>query len=486
MLKNLLLITIFHCALILNAQNNKPNIIFIEVDDLPAHYTTMLGAEHAKTPTIDKLTEEGVFFKNAVCQGTMCGPSRNSLITGVYPHNLGFYQNGPFEGLAPNVWTLPAALQRAGYYTAHIGKSHIHPSKVGLTGTKQAISKKGHENLGFNYVWNSMGRAVVGSKEPKLGIDSYVDFLIEEGYYEHMKAERKKISTLPEDIYLDGLFTKLSEQFIEERKDEPYFLWLNYSIPHGPYDVAQKYHEGITPEMMPQINNVNDKGENIPALLRPHIISDQNKILKEQLGNFANINFLDYQVSRIVKAVEKTGLKENTIIVFFSDHGILVGDHGLHHKGTLYNEVINPALIVYDPRAKKNGRTIVRPVELQDLLKTTMDWAGASQTDKNTPFGESLIPLIENKKGYNRSFAVAESPGYYAMVTNEFKYIAPFDFQKDGYEVLFDLKNDPNETFNIASQSPDKIEEFRILANEWLAQTGAPKIQKEKPKKKKK
>ena len=109
----------------------KPNIIFIEVDDLPAHYIGAMGADFAETPTLDRLASEGVFFNNAVCQGTQCGPSRNSLIAGVYPHNLGMYQNGPFKGLAPDVWTLPKALQKAVYKTAHIGKSHIHPSKEG-------------------------------------------------------------------------------------------------------------------------------------------------------------------------------------------------------------------------------------------------------------------------------------------------------------------------------------------------------------------
>jgi len=323
-----------------NAQEKKPNIVFIEVDDLPAHYTTIMGLKTSDTPTIDKLADEGVFFNNAIVQGTMCGPSRNTFITGVYPHNLGFYQNGPFKGLDKGVWALPAALQRAGYYTAHIGKSHIHPSKKGLKGTKVEVSRKGHEELGFDYVWNSLGRTVVGGRNIKKGKDMYVDFLIANGYLDRMKL-KEKISTLPPDVYLDGLYTKLALEFLEKHKNDLYFMWLNYSVPHGPYDVEQKYHDKFDESMVPTPNYYDDKGENIPALLRPHPIQPGKKaLLDEQLGNLSNISYMDYQVSRILDKIKETGHEDNTVVVFFSDHGIFVGDHGLVHKSSLYKEVL--------------------------------------------------------------------------------------------------------------------------------------------------
>jgi arylsulfatase A-like enzyme len=473
-------------ALLLNAQENKPNIVFIEVDDLPAHYTTMMGLKTSDTPTIDKLADQGVFFNNAIVQGTMCGPSRNSFITGVYPHNLGFYQNGPFPGLELNTWALPAALQRVGYYTAHIGKSHIHPSMDGLKGEKVDKSREAHKRLGFDYVWNSLGRGVISSREIKKGKDAYVDFLIENGYLDKIK-KKEKISTLPEDIYLDGLYTKMAIDFLEMHKNETYFLWLNYSVPHGPYDVEQKYHDKFSENMAPTPNYYNDKGENIPALLRPHPIKPGKKaLLDEQLGNMANISYMDYQVSRILNKIKETGHEDNTVVVFFSDHGIFVGDHGLIHKSSLYKEVLNPTLIIKDPRNKANGRVVTRPVALLDVLKTTMEIAGASKTDIDTPYGESLMPLLKDKKGYKSKFAVGESPGYYAIVTEDYKYIAPFDYQKDGVEVLFDLKNDPNETTNIADANPKTIKKFRKIAKEWLAKSGEVKIQKKKKAKKKK
>jgi len=471
------------------AENIKPNIIFIEVDDLPAHYVGTMGASFAHTPTIDTLAAKGVKFTNAVCQGTMCGPARNSLIIGRYPHNIGMYQNGPFKGLPNGVWTLPSSMQRAGYTTAHIGKSHIHPSKEGLKGTKEEIRTEGHRRLGFDYVWQSLGRAVVGGKSAEKGIDKYVDFLIDKGYFEHMKKEKGKPTTLPDDIYLDGLFTKLSVEFIKKEHKKPYFLWLNYSVPHGPYDVKQKYHDRFKEKELPEPSAFNDKGEGIPDLLRPSKIKSVERNKRVQNGNCASIAFLDDQVAKVLDAVKQSGQEKNTIIVFFSDHGILVGEHGLSHKGTLYKEVLNPTLLIYDPRMK-SSKVISQPVELLDIVKTTLEWGAASSEDKAKSFGESLVPLMNGTGKRSVDFAVGESPGYYALVTENYKFIAPFEFQKDGKIILFDLKNNPEETVNIADQKPELVALFKQKAKAWLSRTGpvveqAPVPSKEEKKAKK-
>ena len=472
------------CLLSALQAQEKPNIIFIEVDDLPAHYIGAMGADFAETPTLDRLASEGVFFNNAVCQGTQCGPARNSLIAGVYPHNIGMYQNGPFKGLAPDFWTLPRALQKAGYKTAHIGKSHIHPSKEGLSGTKEEVRTEGHRRLGFDYVWQSLGRAVVGGKEAKKGEDAYVDFLIEKGYFDQMKADRGKPTSLPDDIYLDGLFTELAEKFIAEQ-EQPYFLWLNYSVPHGPYDVKQAYHNRFVDAQIPEPSAKHDKGEGSPKEVRPSPLKDFSKLEKTQKGNCASIAFMDDQLKAIIEAVEASGKHDNTIIVFFSDHGILVGEHGLHHKTTLYKEVLNPSLVIYDPR-QKGSKVVSQPVQLLDLVGTALEWAGASDEDKAKPYGDSLVPLLTGEGGFARDYAVGECPGYYAIVTEKYKYIAPFDYQKNGKIILFDLENDPTEVSNVADQNPELIAMFKDKAQKWLAESGEVLVQDPVPTKEEK
>ncbi|MHC5067572.1 MAG: sulfatase family protein [Planctomycetota bacterium] len=461
---------------------SQPNIVFIEVDDLPPHYVGAMGAGFAQTPTLDALAERGVLFRAAVCQGTQCGPSRNSLIAGLYPHNLGMYENGPFAGLPTDIWTLPRALQNAGYHTAHIGKSHIHPSKDGLSGSKSEIRTEGHRRLGFDHVWQSLGRAVIGGNlDPDLGIDSYVDFLIEKGHFQQMKDGRGQPTTLPDDVYLDGLFTTMAVEHIATRTaaDQPYFLWLNYSVPHGPYDVKQAYHDRFSPEYMPTPNAADDDGSAVPASLRPHR-QKPDKLSADQTGNCANISFLDDQVAAILAAIEASGEGANTIIVFFSDHGILVGDHGLTHKSTLYREVLNPTLIIHDPRSGVSA-DVERPVELLDIIKTTLDWGGASDADKAAPFGESLLPLLGGAGTYKRTFAAGECPGYFALVSERWKYIAPYDHNPDGAIILFDLAADREETVNVASDHPEVVADFAAKAAAWLAATGP--IKQQAPKK---
>ena len=119
-------------------------------------------------------------------------------------------------------------------------------------------------------------------------------------------------------------------------------------------------------------------------------------------------------------------------------------------------------------------------MQLLDLVKTTLDWAGASAEDKAEPYGDSLLPLINGSDTFARDYAVGECPGYYAMVTERYKYIAPFEFQKGGRIVLFDLQENPQETLNIAEQSPELVELFKRKADAWLAQSGQVLIQRTK------
>ena len=169
---------------------------------------------------------------------------------------------------------------------------------------------------------------------------------------------------------------------------------------------------------------------------------------------------MDDQIAKVVTAVEAAGQTSNTIIVFFSDHGILIGEHGLHHKTTLYKEVLNPALVIYDPRGVQ-AKKVSQPVQLLDLVKTALDWGGASSDDKAKPYGDTLLPILTGQGEFARDYAVGECPGYYAIVTERYKYIAPFDYQKDGKIVLFDLEKNPEETINIADQNPELLARFK-------------------------
>lgn len=452
----------------------KPNIVFVEVDDLCYKYLGCFGNKVVKTPHIDALARQGVRFQNAMCQGMMCGPSRNSLIAGVYPHNLGFYANGQMGALPKGTWTLPAALQRSGYFTIWIGKSHLHPHvpKAADAPGKTRYEKGTialRESMGFDHSFHSLGRAMLGrGREP--GWDGYVDFLRANGLYEKFTQRYPKPTTLDEDReYMDGFFTTSALKWLDSYDGKkPFFLWVNYSCPHGPYDIPQKYLDLYRPQDMPPI--IPQVIEGLPSGL---IAGGRKKRTPERTmalrcGHAASVTYVDRQVGRIVRSLREKGILEKTVVVFFSDQGFMLGDHGLYGKGTLYKEAMNTALIMSYPRAFKTGVTITRPVELLDLVKTCLDLSNASKEDRERPYGYSLLPLLTARGEYRRRGpAFGEIEGFQAAVTERFKYIANAE-----RPILFDLKTDPDELRNSIAEHPEVAERLRAAVDEWLRTTG--------------
>ncbi|NQV34048.1 MAG: sulfatase-like hydrolase/transferase, partial [Phycisphaeraceae bacterium] len=273
----------------------QPNILFIEIDDLNYKYSSLSDKTLVETPVMDSLAKSGTYFRNAMCQGMMCGPSRNSLISGLYPHSMGFYRNGQLNTFPADTWMFPQALQASGYDTAYIGKSHIK-------------ALKGHERMGpemgFDHAEFTAGRAVLLSKARK-GQDIkdwYFDYLKKEDLYDTLLEDdkKKRYSTLPEDAYLDGFFTKASMEYLNQvKKDEPFFLWINYSLPHGPHDVNKSYHT-FSPEDMPGIQTANFSP---PAKLIKDTRPAKGTMKKTQAQYCGAITFLDRQIGRIMQTL---------------------------------------------------------------------------------------------------------------------------------------------------------------------------------------
>lgn len=451
---------------------NRPNIVFIEVDDLTYKYLSAFGAKHIRTPNIDRLAQRGVVFENAIVQGVMCSPSRNSLITARYPQNLGLYSNGDINQMPKTMHGFPLALQQAGYRTSWIGKSHILPfvaDQRGRAGEQKTAGMK--QLMGFDEVWQSAGRHVALKKARTLndgsawkkGIDAYADYLQEKGLLKQFLQDGTRPTTLNVDDYLDGLIAKLSVDWIGQyQRNEPFFLWVNFSGPHGPYNPPAKYLKLYQPEQMPKpILDIANNG--IPDSLRTHEWTKNERQTMLARTEYAGmITFIDEQVGRILDALEKKRLNDKTVIVFFSDHGIMDGDHGLMHKETIFKEALNASLIIVDPRGGK-GTRVSRPVELLDLARTVLDIGGAKPEAAHPLFGESLLPLLRgNEKSYQRKFAIAQIRGANALVTADYKYIEA----KEG-PVLFDLKRDPDELKNVAAENAKLCQEFQAQLDQW-------------------
>jgi arylsulfatase A-like enzyme len=514
--------------ILLPKKDDRPNIVFIEVDDLTAKYLGCFGAKFAKTPNLDALAATGTVFDNAVCQGTMCAPSRNSLMTGLYPHNMGFYLNGQMQSLPKGVWTFPKALKQEGYSTLWVGKCHIRPDQSGVK-AENRVEKKDkamQSEMGFDYVYQSEGRVVIlknlkkkvaeangeaeapkvkGDKAAKkearkeakqaqrkedrangvtkknneitdweTGEDAYGDYLFSVGKLNKFLKEGGKVpTTLDENTeYLDGHFaTKALDALKNYKEDKPFFMWVNFSCPHGPFDVPQKYHDMFKGAKIPApIDPATEKFQ-APADFKPHKSKlTAATIPTEQAAYSSAIAYMDAQVGRIADFIKSSRFSDNTIIVFFSDQGILVGDHGLEHKGTLYKEVLNPALIVNYKNFK--ARRVSEPVELLDLAKTTLDIVGANeQKMKACPNGYSLLPLLNGKGKYGRKgVAFGEIENFIAAFDGRYKYI-----DNKEQPILFDLEKNADETINYASSNPSKLAELKKSVADWIAQSGAVK-----------
>jgi arylsulfatase A-like enzyme len=461
----------------------KPNIVMITVDDLTAKYLGFFGAGFAHTPNIDMLAKGGVVFDNAICQGTMCGPSRNSIIAGLYPHQMGFYENGQLPALPKDVWAFPQELQKSGYYTAWIGKNHIRANDEGITG-KTGVERrdKALKKMGFDHVFQSLGRTMVlrnakdfeKTGEWKHGKDIYADYLYDHGLMEKFVKEGKKNapSTLdPDKEYMDGYFTHLSiEKMKEYKENKPMFLWVNYSSPHEPFDVPQEYHDMFLESKMPM--PIKDAHSDIPAELRPHEVKmTDREILNQRAAYSACISYIDHQVGRIINYLKDAGKMDNTIIVFYSDHGIMTGDHALEHKSTLYKEVLNPSLIFYYPKAYKPKR-INKVVEMIDLGKTMTHIAagGDDNSVSHIGNGNSLVPLLTGKGTFMGSgLAFSYIDGFVSVYDGRYKYIG-----NDKTSILFDLKSNPDETINYAKTNPEKVEELKNHYDKLIKRTGQP------------
>ena len=450
----------------------KPNILFFEVDDLMYRFMGAAGRGFVKTPNIDKLVKKGIFFKNAVAQGMMCGPSRNSLITGLYPHNLGFYRNGQMADLKEGIWSLPAAIRRSGYATAWVGKCHVHPHR---SSRKVMISEAMRDQMGLDYAVASVGRALLAKRivqGKNLKNDVYLKHLKEKGVLETYIKDcktRAGVTSLSVDDYLDGFYVNTAIDWLKNKRpnDKPFFLWLNLSCPHGPYDVPQKYHDMYKDVEIPPPLTDSFGGEIPAGLLKDNKAATPKKIAEVRRGNAAATTFVDDMLGLVISALKAKGVYDNTVIVFFSDHGIFAGNHGRIHKGSVFNEIANPSLIVSYPKAFRKGVIEERPVELLGLVETALDIAGASPADKKVPFGDSLMPLLTGKGEYKRRYVFSEIEGFQSCFDGRYRYIASKE-----KPLLYDLKSDPGEVKNIAGEYPEVVQRMQKAVDDWCAATG--------------
>lgn len=374
----------------------RPNVLFIMADDLRAELGTV--DYPARTPNLDRLAARGVTFQRAYCQQALCNPSRSSLLTGLRPDTLGLWNNGThFRELKPEVVTLPEAFKNAGYATRDVGKI-FHNNHTKVHGDRQSWTAPE-----FLYY------AKHDDDKPKL---------IGELPPDVAKAPKCERRDVPDAAYYDGQVADEAIRVLAEVQDRPFFLAVGFWKPHAPFNAPTKYWGMYDRDLLPKIDPTWPKSApGIAAHDSREILGvppNQLQLTPEQIaemrhGYFANVSYMDAQVGKVIAALDASPAARNTIVVFLSDHGYHIGEHGLWGKTSCFELDARVPLIISVPGTDTAGIRTTSLVELVDLYPTLTALCGI--TPPKTLDGISLVPLLaRDPAGALKSGAFTQHP----------------------------------------------------------------------------
>jgi arylsulfatase A-like enzyme len=431
---------------------DRPNVLFIVSDDL----NTLLGCYGdplAKTPHIDRLAARGVRFERAYCTFPLCGPSRNSFLTGLYPNSTGILGNSQiFRQSIPEHVSLPQAFRQAGYFVGRIGKLYHY-------GVPYSVGTDGHDDpASWELELNPVGVDRL-EEEPKI-------FSLQPGQFGGTLSWYA--SPRPDAEHTDGLIAADAEWVLERcgrNRSRPFFLAVGFFRPHTPYVAPREPYFGLYPEAaMPVVTDVEADQADLPAAALGSAKREQDAMtddLRRQAlqAYYASISFMDAQVGRVIDALDRTGLADNTVIVFTSDHGYHTGEHGLWQKMSLFEESARVPLLIVAPGVSQPGTVAASPVSQVDLYPTLTALCSVAAPD--TLQGQSLVPMLADHQAQGRGWALSQvvrgraknQPSYfgYSLRTPRWRY-TEWDEGREGRE-LYDHDSDPKELVNLAGSA---------------------------------
>ena len=423
------------------AQDGRPDVLFIAVDDLNDWVGFLGGHPQTLTPNIDRLAARGLAFTNAHSPSALCNPSRTALLTGLRPSTSGIYGNAPdwrgveaFEDIA----TLPRHLRDHGYRTLGAGKIfHAHTfGPDGFTGFNDTTAWDAFYPALDRQLTDEVGpprRPASGSPNP--GFD-----------WSPVIVDDRAMG--------DGQVVAWVERQLAAETGAPRFIAAGIYRPHEPWYVPPKYFE-MHPLKSIELPRVRENDlDDIPAAALDQFgatrihewVRAEGKWPEAVQAYLASVSFADAMVGRLLDALDASGRADNTIIVLWGDHGFHLGEKGRWRKSTLWEESTHVPLIVVAPGVTTPGSRTARPVSLMDLYPTLADLAGVP-TPSHVE-GRSLVPLLDDPaREWPYPALTTYGRGNHAVRTERYRYIR----YADGSEELYDHANDPDEWTNLAS-----------------------------------
>ncbi len=466
-----LLILIFYLFFYTQVRGQQQyNVLLIMSDDLNTRIGPYMDIEK-HTPNLTRLAHEGIQFTHAYCQYPLSGPSRASLMSGLYPETNGVLKNqhvvGSYRGTTPELSdhpTIAGFFRKQGYYSARVSKI-FH---MGVPGGIERGAAGDDDPDSWDYAYNVLGPETQsqGNLEllspGNLHYGSNFSRMIIKDEYQYTQtdyvATNQAIAILENRA---GEVAKNARNKVKHKPEAPFFLAVGMVRPHVPFIAPENCFEPYeTKEMQLPDIVIND---NVPeeALRRQNenIWEMNNWQQKQTIGAYmASVRFMDQQVGRLLDALERLDLRDETIVVFVSDHGYNLGEHNCWSKVSLWEGSVRvPLIISYPGNTSKHGTTCNMITELVDLYPTLTGLCGISDNQPGILQGKSFAAYIKNNQTINEeaaAYTVSYDGNAASVRTSRWRYTRWGNKVESGNEELYDHNNDPEELINLVDD-PD-------------------------------
>jgi iduronate 2-sulfatase len=452
----------------------RPNILLILIDDLKPTLGSF-GDPVAISPNIDRLAARGTRFEHAYANQAVCAPSRVNLMTSRRSTSTGIYEFGmDLRKYIPNAVTLPQLFKQAGYETESMGK--VYHVGHGSHDDAASWSVPPRKDKVIEYL-DPASTGGQPTREEALFNEVPVEGNVWQYAAKLARGAAWESPDVPDDAYADGRTAKRAAERLAQLRSSasPFFLAVGFARPHLPFSVPKHYWDMYDPaklpmpdfERMPQgapafagkiggeINAYKPIPEKVPA-------ADYPEELKRKLihGYYAGVSYVDAQIGKVLDALQREGLADNTIVVLWGDHGWHLGDHGIWTKHTNFEQAVRQPLIFAGPGTGSGGRSPAQLAETVDVYPTLAALAGLELPAKMQPIdGADLTPVLRDAAVTVRPYAyhAYHRPGRIGQAIRTARYrLVRWTQEATGARVyeLYDLQSDPGETRNLADALP--------------------------------
>lgn len=439
----------------------QPNIIFVITDQQRFDTIAAGGFSYMKTPNLDRMVREGTYFRQTYVTSPSCAPSRASLFTGVYPHTNGVYRNDE-----PWAFSWVQLMADAGYRCVNVGKMHTSPFEDSFGfHERHVVENKDRATARLPFFLDQWDKAIWnrGFEKP-----SRVTYRRREDYRSSLGAF---VWNLPEDLHSDNFVSALAQMWLDAYTgNEPFFLQIGIPGPHPPYDPTQEYldmyADAELPEPILSVADIATQPAALKALRAQHLAVDHDAVVhlpapsreqtrRQRQHYFANVSMVDTQMGKLIEAVERRGVLNDTIIIFTSDHGDSLNDHGHSQKWSMYEHSVRVPAIVWAPGRVAEGRVVDDLVSLFDFAPTVLEMAGVPVPEWME--AQSLMPYLRGEHCEPRKYVFSEHAGdrifngstFMTMIRSQRHKLVHFVDSDEGQ--LFDMHDDPMEMNNLWS-----------------------------------